>query len=787
MNHRAGAATPFGGNDSRTSPAPGRCPGLLRTAAGPGTLRGGRIRGQGVARGPSISLAGAESTMARARTLIIAPVSRRRRVGDAATTPPRWWGRSRSVRRWLRRTAVAVGVLSLTAGTAVVWLFSTIDLPSEPVQPRASILLYADATTELARVGIVDRSPVSLASVPEHVRRAVLAAEDRAFYDHAGVSAKGVLRAIWTNAVEGGRQGASTITQQYVRNAYLTLDQTVTRKVREAVLALKIERRHSKDTILERYLNTIYFGRGAFGIEAAGRAYFGIGVDRLTPAQGAVLAAVIKDPTGLDPANDPQRAKERWRWIIDAMVGSGWLDPDRAAIMPYPVVAEPDVDGGSPVGHIIDRVEHELKTWGISAQVVRTAGLRITTTIDVATQRAVVDAARSGRDAMRGEPDAAVVALEPGTGSVRGYYAGEHGRGFLDNALAARPPGRLFHPVVLAEALSQGIALGSRWNGRSPQVFPDRGVPLYNRHDQQCPSCRLDEALRSGIDTVLYAVAQRVGPERVARRARVGGVSLSYADMPSLVDAPNEPRPGRTRAEVALGRYPVSAADLASVYATFAAAGRHVTRHFVVQTRSAYGQVLTGPAPPRRTAMSAAVAADVSSVLAVPAPDTAPSPGPQRLGVGSVGGPANRPAAAAFSASVPAGDSSHVAGAWCARYVPELAVVGWLGHDPPRALADPDNQTSSTASTVCRRILAGALAGHPVSPLPAAAHVGRTDVGNAGDVGAAPTRTPAPSPTATTAVPIATADPPLSAATTGPTDPPTPDPTPSAAARPDTS
>jgi membrane peptidoglycan carboxypeptidase len=671
--------------------------------------------------------------------------------------------------------AIALGVVTLAAGTSAVWLYSAIDLPSEPVQPQASILLYADSATELARIGIVDRSSVSLAHVPEHVRHAVLAAEDRAFYSHAGVSAKGVLRALWTNVVEGGTQGASTITQQYVRNAYLTLDQTVTRKVREAVLALKVEHRDSKDTILERYLNTIYFGRGAYGIEAASRAYFGVGVDRLTPAQGAVLAAVIKDPTDLDPARDPQGAKDRWRWIIDAMVDSGWLDHDAAATMPYPDVAEPDVNVSGPVGHIIDRVEHELKTWEITAQELRTAGLRITTTIDVATQRAVVDAARSGRDGARGEPGAAVVAIEPSTGNVRGYYAGEHGRGFFDNALAARPPGRLFQPVVLAEALSQGIALGSHWNGRSPQIFPDRGVALHNRRDQQCPSCRLDDAMRLGINTVLYAVTQRVGPERVARRAHLGGISLSYGDARSLVDAPNEPRPGHTRAEVALGRYPVSVADLASVYATFAAAGRHVARHFVTRTRSAYGQTLSGPAPLGLTAMSAAVAADVSSVLAGPMPDTAPQQRADRLSVGLVGERrANRQASAAFAATVPIGDGGHVASAWCAHYVPELSVVGWLGHDPPRALAEPDGQTApSTAGPMCERVLANALAGHPVSPLPDAANVGRTDVGNVREIGT-PTSTPASQPPATTAAPTATVEPTLSAETTvAPTPTPT--------------
>jgi membrane peptidoglycan carboxypeptidase len=243
----------------------------------------------------------------------------------------------------------------------------------------------------------------------------------------------------------------------------------------------------------------------------------------------------------------------------------------------------------------------------------------------------------------------------------------------------------------------------------------------------------------------------------------------------------NEPRPGRTRGEVALGHYPVSVADLASVHGTFAAAGRHVARHFVVRTRSAYGRTLSGPTPLGRTAMSAAVAADVSWVLAGPMPDTAPSQVAERLKVGPVGERrVNRQAA--FSVSVPTGHGGHVASAWCARYVPELSVVGWLGHDPPRALAEPDGQaTTAVSGAMCRRVLADALAGRPVSALPAPANVGRTDVGNVPGTGGAPASPPAPRPTATTATPAATLEPSPSAQTTFPTGEPTPPPTPTPA------
>jgi len=617
--------------------------------------------------------------------------------------------------RWLARALVVVCVL---AAAPVVWLFSTIDLPDEPLRPQASVILYADGSTVLARVGITDRTDVPLDRVPVDVRRAVLAAEDRAYYAHSGVSVRGVVRALWANVTGAGGQGGSTITQQYVRNAYLTLDQTVDRKVREMVLAVKLERRDDKDAILSDYLNTIYFGRGAYGIEAASRAYFGVGVDRLTAAQGAVLAAVIKDPTELDPANRPREARDRWRWILRAMAEAGWLDREAPDRLPYPTVLAPGADTAGPAGHVLDRVERDLRGWGVSAQALRTAGLTIVTTLDAGVQRTLVASARAARRELRGRPRAALVAIEPATGAVRGYYGGERGRGFYDDAIAARPPGRLFQPVVLAEALSQDYSLHSTWDGRSPQLFADRGgVFLRNPNGQQCPVCRLDEAFRLGINTALYGATARLGPGRVAQRARLSGISTSYGDGPSLVDVKGEPKPGRTRGDIALGHYPVSVADLTSVYATFEAGGRHRPRRFVTEVRTA-GHPLTRPAARVRAAMAPDEAATVVRALAgdpvqVAPPDIAGAGLDKtwRLGLGLVR--SERPIA--VESAVPRGDVA-VAGLWCARYESGLAIVGWLGHDPARALAAANGRPARTATA---RRLCTLTAGQSLGPAPA--------------------------------------------------------------------
>src|SRR2546430_9809774 len=260
--------------------------------------------------------------------------------------------------RYLERLVRGVLALAVTGVVAVGGYAASVPLPPEPVVAQASVLYYSDGRTVLARVGANDRTDVPLGRVPLDVRRAVLAAEDRGFYDHLGISARGVLRAGWADAVGGGNEGASTITQQYVRNAYLTQRRTASRKAREAVLAMKIETRYTKDQVLERYLNTGYFGRGAYGIEAAAVAYFGIPAERLTLAQGAVLASLIKDPWNFDPAVDAQAARDRWQWVIASIDRLHWA---QVADVRYPAVApRPGSASAGPLGLIVDQVEQEL-------------------------------------------------------------------------------------------------------------------------------------------------------------------------------------------------------------------------------------------------------------------------------------------------------------------------------------------------------------------------------------------------------------------------------------------
>ncbi|GAA2855338.1 hypothetical protein Acy02nite_72990 [Actinoplanes cyaneus] len=630
----------------------------------------------------------------------------------------RWpvaWFRRRP--RWLRRVTAALVALQVVLILVAAGYVVSVDLPSDPTPPQASVLYYRDGKTVLARIGTTDRTDVRLDRVPTGVRQAFLAAEDRGFYDHYGVSVRGLLRAVWSNVVKDSGQGASTITQQYVRNAYLTQERTVSRKAKEAALALKVEHRFTKDEIFERYLNTIYFGRGAYGIEAAAHAFFGTSVDHLSAYQGAVLAAMVKDPTRGDPAVDPRWTLDRWKWILRAMSGAGWLPPGAADATPFPAVAGQSVTASTndgPIGLITDRVEDELVSVGISRQQIRTGGLHVTTTLDATAQQA---ATASIGTALKGQPAtlrSALVAIDPQDGGVRAYYGGDRGRGFYDDAQAARPPASTFKPLVLAAAEERDINYRSYYNGASPRVFADRGgAPLYNLENLQCPICPLDTAMVHSLNTPFYALTEQIGPASVRDLAVRLGVPERYGEQTTLVDLKGEPTPGRTRADISIGRYPVTPADLASVYATLAGGGERVNRHFVASVAGLYR------AKPRAVrALDRGVAADVGAVLSEV--------------VDHHGRVAGVPAAAK-TGSQQFGNTADSSDAWTAGWASGLAAVIWIGREAPGPIRTKNGKAINGEGLpyqIFRSFLSGALAGHPAKQLPPAANVGSPGKGD---------------------------------------------------------
>jgi membrane peptidoglycan carboxypeptidase len=621
---------------------------------------------------------------------------------------PRW-------RRVLTRSLIIALVWTASAAGAAEAYVESVPVPDIPPQPEASVLYYRDGHTILARVGVTDHSDVPLAQVPLAVRQAVLAAEDRDFADNPGVSLRGVLRAAVADT-HGAHEGASTITQQYARNAFLTQDVTVGRKAREFALAVNLERRLTKDQILERYLNSIYFGRNAYGIAAAAHAYFGVTPDALTFAQGAALAAVIKDPYRYDPAHDPTAARQRWDWIVASARTLGWAP---AGPIAYPKAQPSRAAVAGPNGLIVDQVERELAGHGITPQQLHTRGLAVVTTIDPGAQRSALDTIASQLHKEPAGVEAALVAVDPATGGVRAYYGGAQGSGYFDYAAAPHAAASTFKPIVLAGALTDGIGYQSRWDGSSPRLFPDRnGVPLRNHDDLQCPDCTLEAAMVSSLNTPFYAVAERIGADQVRSMAVRLGIPDRYDGHESMVDVKGDPDPGRTRDDIAIGRYPVAPGDLATVYATFADGGVRQARHFV---QSVVGDTAwSGGQPVGAQVLDRRVVADVSTVLQAVVRGDHVQPG--RPAAGKTGSQQYR-------------DTDDNQDVWMAGYTPDLATALWLGKAVPGPLRDKNGRPiegDTVPAKMWSDFTREALTGVPPLALPKPAHVGRTDVGDFG-------------------------------------------------------
>ncbi|HEX2418481.1 MAG TPA: transglycosylase domain-containing protein, partial [Micromonosporaceae bacterium] len=379
-----------------------------------------------------------------------------------------------------QRKLVALGaVVVMLLGFVVLagtYFVVSVPAPKDLAKLSQNSEILSSNGKPLAKVGTENRKYVPIAKIPAYVQHAVVTAEDRSFYTNSGIDVKGIIRAAWNNVTDDDVEGASTITQQYVRNALdLTREQSYTRKLKEAVMAVKLSQQKSKDEILEGYLNTIYFGRNANGIGAAAQAYFAKPVEKLTEAEAALLATVIKNPSGYDPANRPDRAEERWRWVLDSMVEVNWLDPQKAAAAKFPKTIPADKATGAqagltkPTGNVVKYVVQELEAAGISEQELYTGGYTVYTTISPKAQRAAEQAVATVLRGQSKRLTAALVGVQPGTGRVLAYYGSKQGVVGWDNAAARHQPGSSFKAYVLATALENDISVKSYWDGSSPQ------------------------------------------------------------------------------------------------------------------------------------------------------------------------------------------------------------------------------------------------------------------------------------------------------------------------------
>jgi membrane peptidoglycan carboxypeptidase len=500
-----------------------------------------------------------------------------------------WW---RHRPRWMRRLVLASLLsffLLFAAGIGVVYAATKVPLPGAVNVAQTSVITYADGNHTIGTIGTVDRTSVSLSQVSVGAQHAVLAAEDRNFYHEPGISYRGIARALYTDVRGGGiSQGGSTITQQYAKNAYLTQKRTFSRKIQEIALAVKLDKKYPKNTILEFYLNTIYFGRGAYGIEAASEAYFGIHASQLTPEQGAVIGGLIRSPNVLDPRVSPKAATTRWHEVIDTMVRQGWMSKSEAAAATMPVTKPKASDVGSghvPVQsiYIEQAVKNELAQHGITESQISLGGLKIQTTLDYVRQtRAYLAVTNTLKQQMAAVPSlqTGLVAVQPGTGKILAWYGGARydATDQKDNVTSALPPGSSFKPVVLATALSQGISLNSYYN--APDELPMPGEqPVHN--DEKVGNfgkVTLTTATAESINTVYVPLAQDAGLQNMVTMSHKLGI-------PDTVNIPAIPRQS-------LGEKEVTAKDMVAVYGTFAAGGVEATPHLVDKVTDGRGNVI---------------------------------------------------------------------------------------------------------------------------------------------------------------------------------------------------
>jgi penicillin-binding protein 1A len=582
------------------------------------------------------------------------------------------------LRRVLRWTLwLAVPAVAVAAGTVVglIYAFARVPLPAEV--PTAQTIVFLDETGK-HEIGTLsaqeNRRVVSLDKIPEHTRRAVLAAEDRDFYEHGAISWRGLARASAAN-LRGRRisEGGSTITQQYVKNAFpgVGRDRTLFRKLKEAVLAVKLERKFSKDQILEFYMNTVYFGRGAYGIDAAARTYFKQKAENLKPAQSALLAGVIRSPEFYGKQDHAVSAKARRNYVLQAMVDRGWLTAKegRAAIASKLGIiwrSKPPGIANSRAPFFLEKVRQYLVA-RYGTEAVNLGGLRVRTTLDMRMQQQAEQTVKRILDNPKNDPRAALVAIDPRTGAVRAMYGGWNfkTRQFNYATNSTRQAGSTMKPFVLAQALNDGYSVNSVYPGPAELIV--NGEDFKNYGDTPYGQMTLRDATRLSVNTIYVQLMQQVKPDRVAKFAKAHGLAAELGGQPVKDPRPLEDQPVlKPVLALSLGSGDVTTLQLASAFGTWANRGIHQTPHLVERVVDSRERVLEEHRNPQGTQVIAQVHADTMNMVLKSAVEN---------GTGQ--------AARLFGREVAGktGTTSDYTDARFVGYTPNLVTSVWLGFD----------------------------------------------------------------------------------------------------------
>lgn len=710
---------------------------------------------------------------------------RRRRIVDYPRS-----GKS-GVRRWLPSfkhlvTACLFALGLMFLGVGVVYALTPI--PSHvnaDAAKQSNIWQWSDGS-EIVRTGATNRQNVSLSDVPKPVQQAFLAAENRSFYSDSGISLTGTARGLLKSVTSGGSslQGGSTITQQYVKNLYLTQEQTLSRKFKEAVIAIKMDRNESKDHILEGYLNTVYFGRGAYGIQAAAQAYYGVNAGQLTAEQGAYLAALINAPGAYDVKNTTERgranATARWNYVLDGMVESKWLTPEQRAAMVFPEPLDPTTQPGleGMNGYLVETAKrYLLDAKVVTEQELAAGGYTVRTTFDKAKTQAMYDTVQktlaANLDPGSRPKDVGVrvggASVDVATGKIVAIYGGpDYVKQFVNSATRQDVQvGSTFKPYVLAAGLREGVQKGKKRTPITPQTRYDgdddvvitypSGKPVReggrpwqpgNEDGRDYGSITLSRAMDVSANTVYAQLGVDVGTDKVVEDAIRAGLP---EDTPNLT----------TDASVSLGVATPSALDLANSYATFAGQGGRVDAYSVEKlTRN--GDEIGLPDHEPQQPYTAEQANSVNQVLQSVV----------ESGTGRRAQALGRPAAGKT------GTTDENKSAWFVGYTPQLSTaIGMFRQNPVtnefESLSGTAGLSRNDGGNLPTRMwsdyMKAALAGQPVVDFAVSADAdGGSDdspTTNSPSTTPSPTATPGTAPPTTTPPPTTGSPPPTGAST----------------------
>jgi penicillin-binding protein 1A len=608
--------------------------------------------------------------------------------GNARKKGRRW-------RRGLQFAAACVVVLigAFAVGTAVAgpffWYSCSLDGLEAHGPSQASIIVASDGT----RIGLLGavglRQPVALHRISPVMRKAIVAVEDRRFYQNDGVDYIGIIRALKSDVSSGGfAQGASTIEQQLVRNLYLSPQQSISRKLTEGCLAVQLDKQWSKDRILETYLNDIYFGQQAYGIEAAAKAFFGVHAKDLTLEQAALLAGLPQAPSTYDPFNRPEAAKTRRAEVLRAMRDAGDISPGRyRRAVHSPLGLHPQrVRGLAGATYLTDYITNQLVT-EYGAERVRRGGLRIYTTLDSKMQS---EATRSilGTLDRKNDPAGSIVSIDPKTGQIRAMAIAQTGKhiSFDLPVDGRRQAGSTFKLFALTHAVERGINPYATRYLSAPFLGPDGWhVQTFERtYSGRIP---LTQATLLSDNTVYARLTLDIGPKPIAQLAHEMGIQSQLKPVPSIV----------------LGVNAVSPLDLASAYATLADGGVAHDPSILTKVVFPGGHTESASKPRGKRVVDEKVAGVVTKILEANV----------QSGTGTAAALPGRPVAGKT------GTTDSFADAWFAGWVPQLTTVAWVGYPtrerPMRSVHGIAGVTGGTLpAQIWHTFMTDALQGQPV-------------------------------------------------------------------------